>query len=44
MKLYVNGVQSVDYNFSNALSVDNTPLLTLGGVSFVSSTNVGNAK
>jgi len=44
VKLYVNGVQTVDYNFSNALSVDNTSLLILGGVSFASSTNVGNAK
>lgn len=44
VKLYVNGVQSVDYNFSNALSIENSPLLNLGGVSFVSSANVGNAK
>lgn len=44
VKLYVNGVQSVDYNFSNALNTQNYPLIALGGVSFVSSTNVGNAK
>ena len=44
VKMYVNGVQTVDYNFSNTLSIENSPFLTLGGVGFVSSTNVGNAK
>lgn len=44
VKLYVNGAQSVDYNFSSTLNDNNVPFISLGGVSFVSSANAGNAK